>query len=47
MDWRGDALLTAFANDDKGMYAGYWAVEHGNSIGKYKANISTTSHRTG
>jgi hypothetical protein len=32
-----DVLLTSFADDDKGMNAGRWAIEHGNSIGEYKA----------
>jgi hypothetical protein len=34
MDWRGDILLAAFADYDKGMDAGYRAVEHGTSIGE-------------
>jgi hypothetical protein len=47
LDRRGNILLTTFANDDKGMDAGCWAVEHGNSIGEYKANISTISPHVG
>ena len=41
LNWRGDILLTAFADDDKGMVPGCWAVEHGNIIGEYKAKLST------
>lgn len=41
LDRRRDVRLTAFADDDKGMEdAGGWC-EHENSIGEYKANIST------
>ena len=43
LDRRRDLLLTAFADDDKGMDAGCWAVEHGNSIGEYTANICAAS----
>ena len=41
LDRCGDILPTAFANDNKGMNAGCWAMEHAYSIGEYKANIST------
>jgi hypothetical protein len=38
-------LLTALADYDKGMDAGRWAMEHGNSIGEYKAKISTKEQK--
>ena len=37
----GNVLLAALADYDKRMDAGRWAVEHENSIGEYKAKIST------
>jgi hypothetical protein len=41
LDLRRDVPPTSFANDDKGMDAGRWAVKHEYSIGEYKAKIST------
>jgi hypothetical protein len=50
MDWRGEILPTAFADDDKGVDIGCWAMEHKNSIGEYTANmfrnVSTQQMRT-
>ena len=34
-----DVLLAALADDDKGMDAGRWTMEHKLIIGEHKANI--------
>lgn len=41
LDGRRDVLLAALTDNDEGMDAGRWAMEHESSIGEYKTKIST------